>query len=1116
MTEKYKPLLFAFDLGTNSIGYWVYALNSKGEPESSKGGGVRIFSDGRDPKSKASLAVARREARAMSRRRDRYIRRRKALLRTLSEYGLMPRDAKMRRALVQETGDIAQKSGGGSDGPYELRARALDEKLPLEYIGRAVFHLNQRRGFKSNRKTDRKDNDLGKIGAGVRDLEAQIMASDARTYGEWLAKRRRAGQTVRLRAGSDLLTAEGYAFYPSRALLEAEFKAIWAAQAQYYPDILTSEREKHVFDIIFYQRPLKPPQVGKCAFNPKETRLAKAHPVFQAFRLYKEVNELEIVLDDLSHQKLNRAQRDKLIWLLRQKKKLSFAKLRTELKLPRTTTFNKESETRKDLVGDEVYVLMADAKRFGGQWADFTLEEQWAILTKLKEEEDPERLLDWLQAHYKLDDDQAIAIIDAPLPQGYGRLGLTALSAMLDALKEDVIPEAEAAKRCGYNHSRLGFESEAGEDCLPPYQEVMERHIPPGSGDEDVVELELKDSLRDGLKEGPIPIGYDLYKGRITNPTVHIGLNQLRRLVNDLLVKHGKPQSMVLELARDLQMSEKQKTEYNKAQAKNRREAEARGSLLQEMGQRNNGSNRVLLKLWEELNPKDPEGRVCIYSGQAISASMLFSGEVDIDHILPWSRTLDDSKANLILCISAANRQKRNRAPAEVTEWQSHYDEILARAQILPKNKRWRFAADAMARFEGEEDFVARQLTDTQYLSRLAKEYLECLYPFEEADEHGELKKRNHVWVTPGRLTEMLRRNWGLNSLLGDQDHAEVAQPKNRQDHRHHAIDAAVIGVTTRALLKHISGLARTVDSQNFDYAIKKIIADNPPWPSFREDLKAALQPIVVSHKPDHGRVSQAGYKLGKGQTAGQLHNDTAYGPTQETDAKGNPIVVRRKAFNSLVAKDIPNVRDERLQAELYSAIEGLQKDKDIAEALAVFQKTHKQFKNIRRVRVAETLSTIPIRDSDGKVFKGFKGDSNYRYDVWETLDGKWHCEVVTMFDVHQRDWTSPFHKDHPTARRVLRLQQNDMVAYNHPDKGYCIARVVKFGGNGQIFFAPHNEANTDNRNRDKDDPFKFFSKTASGLKAIQCRQIRISPSGQIFDPGPQDQESKAQKRQIA
>src|SRR5690606_28296764 len=124
-------------------------------------------------------AEGRRLARGMARRRDRYKRRRKAVIRTLVEYGLMPDDPAARRALVAETND--RRADQPASDVYALRARALDEKLPPHHIGRALFHLNQRRGFKSNRKTDRRDNDQGKIAEGISRLKAEIGHAGART-----------------------------------------------------------------------------------------------------------------------------------------------------------------------------------------------------------------------------------------------------------------------------------------------------------------------------------------------------------------------------------------------------------------------------------------------------------------------------------------------------------------------------------------------------------------------------------------------------------------------------------------------------------------------------------------------------------------------------------------------------------------------------------------------------------------------------------------------------------------------------------------------------------------------------------------------------------------------
>lgn len=1075
--------LFAFDLGTNSVGWTVLETEQDGTPRSILDAGVRIFSDGREPKSGTSLAAGRRVARGMARRRDRYKRRRKAVLRVLTEYGLMPDTPEARRNLVAETNDAKARI---PRDVYALRTRALDEKLPLFDIGRALFHLNQRRGFKSNRRAERRDNEQGKIASGIARLQQAMDLEGARTLGEFLFKRRGSDPQsrgwVRVRAqqiASDGNTsAEGYGFYPQRVMVEREFDRIWKAQAAFYPAVLTEDRRAHLFRVMFYQRPLKRPEVGKCSFNPEESRLPKAHPLFQEFRLYKELNELTVgegLRSGIKGTYLTLEQRDQLVSLMRGKKKSSFAALRKALKLPPTKRFIKESESRTDLAGDEVFAEMSHKTRFGNGWTGMTRDEQWQVIWRLQDTDDPLELDAWLEQVYGFEPDQRDAIADAKLPEGYGRLGETALSEILEELKAEVIPEAEAAKRAGYDHMRLNTGD--AKDELPKYQEALSRRIPPGSG----------------AADDP----YDVRMGRITNPTVHIGLNQLRRVTNALIRRHGKPDQIAIELARELKLNDKQKDEINRTNAKNRRDAERRSQELREaLHVEDNGYNRVLLKLWEELGDQ-PLNRTCVYCGQPISVSTLFSGEVDIDHILPWSRTLDDSLANRIVAHTHCNRQKGNSAPAEVPEWQGHYDEIIDRAERLRPNKRWRFAPDAMARFEKDRDFVARQLTDTQYLSRLAHEYLGVLFPDEEPNEWGVFEKRNHIRVVPGRLTEMLRRSWGLNSLLSDHN------AKNRNDHRHHAIDAIVVGVTTRWLLQQMATAAGRGEALG-EEDISRVA--ELPWPTFREDVKAVVDRIVVSHKADHGTLPRAGEP---GRTAGQLHNDTAYGLTGES-RNGVPIVVRRKPFLSLEPKDLGAIRDDLLRDHLETETYGLAGN-DFKAALLRIQRGDPAYRGIRRVRVVEALNVIAIRDQSGVPYKAYKGDANYRYDVWELPNGRWVHEVVTMFEAHDTGWSSAIRSANPAARKVLSLHQNDMVAYEHPDAGLTIARVVKFAQSGPVTFAPHNEGGAlKSRDGDREDSFKYFYKSAGAMRDIRLRQVRVDDIGRVFDPGAQDKDSRS------
>ena len=310
------------------------------------------------------------------------------------------------------------------------------------------------------------------------------------------------------------------------------------------------------------------------------------------------------------------------------------------------------------------------------------------------------------------------------------------------------------------------------------------------------------------------------------------------------------------------------------------------------------------------------------YCGDMVGAEMLFNGVADIDHILPYSRTLDDSPGNKVVAHRACNRSKGNKTPWE--RW--HTDEqrwanITDQVARLHKSKQWRFAPDAMERFETTAVFLARQLTDTQYLSKLARKYLSSLYA-----EQGE--GSGHVYVIPGRMTAMLRRLWGLNSLLPDHNFVENEHsdaPKNRLDHRHHAIDAAVTAVTTRSLVQQLADAAARAEKKDLDRLFEQL---PQPWSNFREDLGEKLARVIVSHKPDHGRKGRPA--PGHDVTAGRLHNDTAYGLTGEKAADGRtPIVVHRVPLMALRPSDLddPIRIDQHIEAAVALAYLGEQRE---------------------------------------------------------------------------------------------------------------------------------------------------------------------------------------------
>ncbi|MGK2959528.1 MAG: type II CRISPR RNA-guided endonuclease Cas9 [Acidimicrobiales bacterium] len=1023
---KYR---LSLDLGTNSLGWCLLELGDVGNPAGIITAGVRIFGDGRNPKDGSSLAVMRRGPRQMRRRRDRYLGRRERLMAALIKHGLMPQSEAERKALEHLD-------------PYELRARGVNAPISLFEFGRAIFHLNQRRGFKSNRKVDKgPDDDSGKIKSAIKLMRDKMGDSDAKTTGEYFYQLHKERKPVRARLHGEGAKAS-YDFYPDRGLTAKEFDLLWQTQQPFHPGALSETAKAEILDILLHQRPLRPVRPGKCTFEPHEERAPWALPVAQRKRILEELNKLRFGEFGRDMQPLTLEQRNILAAELGHRAKYSFDQMRKKLKLPTTVAFSDESEKRQELKGDETAVKLSKEQYFGQEWFGFIPEVQNEIVERLLNDDDETGLIAWLCDTYNLSEQTAQAIANVTLPEGHGSLGRTALGKIVPELEKEVVVYSEAMLRAGYHHS--DFRDGEIFDALPYYGIPLERYVAFGSGE-------------------PTDADEKRY-GKIANPTVHVGLNQVRKLVNAIIARHGHPEEVILEVARALKNSLKKRQDIEDEQKRNQDNNKKYREEMEKMGIADNGENRMRMRLWEELNRKDALDRRCPYSGEQISLNRLFTDEIEIDHILPFSKTLDNSAANRTVSLRRMNRIKGNRAPYNAFSSNPHpkiiWQDILDRAESLPDNKKWRFQPDAMQRFENEErDFLDRQLTDTQYLSRITKEYL------------SKVCDPNRVWVTPGRLTAMLRGRWGLNSILSDHNR------KNRTDHRHHAIDAIVIGVTDRGLLNKISRAAASAEAQHME----RLLADMPePFPNFRDHVKQKVQAILVSHKPDHGRQ-------------GALHNDTAYGIAAGPNAKGVSEVVTRvpiTSFKKMAELDL--IRDESWRERIKAAVEGLP-EKEMKQALQNLSDET----GIRRIRILQPMTVIPIKDKNGRVYKAYKGDGNSCYEIFLTPKGKWDGEVISTFDANQKNFTARWHKEYPTAPLVMRLFKDDLVELDH-DAQRRVMRVVQIT-QGKIILAEHHEGgNLRERDRSsaEDDPFKYLIKAPSALQKAGAKKAAVSILG--------------------
>lgn len=1022
------------DLGANSIGWVALRLDSSGHPCGLLNLGVRVYPDGRNPKDGSSLAAERRGPRAMRRNRDRYLRRRSKLLNALTRSGLMPVDEPARRHIA-------------ALDPYRLRKQALHERLTDFQLGRVLFHLNQSRGFKSNRKVDRGSNEGGLI----KDAAANTLAALAReghlTLGSWLADRHAGKRGVRVRLAGTGKTA-AYPFYPTREMVQHEFDTIWAAQCAWNPR-LTSEMSAELRSIIFHQRELKPQPVGKCWLEPGEPRAPRALPTAQRARIAQTLAHLRVQLPGMPDRPLSDKERGVLLSVLYRGSDLPLDKVRDKLLgLPGEADFNTRDEK---LVGCDTARRLGGKRAAGAEWHELDLAVQDAAVRAILESDNDESATEALLS-LGLSRQAAERAAGALLADGHAALSAKALGKILPHL-EAGMRYNDAVQAAGYRHHSDRRTGEKA-DRLPYYGRVLAERIGTGTGDAaDPEERRL---------------------GRAPNPTVHVALNELRRVVNDVIEQHGPPAQIVVETLRDLGRSKKQREEYEKVQKKNREANDRRRDMLAEMGLPINSGNLMRLRLWEEQAP-DPKNRVCPYSGKLITAraALSQSGEIEEDHILPFATTLDDGTANRILVTREANRAKARQTPYGAFGASKEWLAILERSALLPAEKRWRFQPDALEKFAREGDFLARHLTDSATIARWAVEYLGVLCP-------------GQVWSARGRLTDLVRRALGLSpAMLLDKG----GERKSRLDQRHHAIDAVVVALTDRSLLQRVTRAAQQADAAGE----RLLVAFDPPWDGFLEQVRAALAKMVVSYKPDTG-------------WQGGLHNATAYGPIANTGSKG-PNVVVRHPLESLATwspeEAKKRVRDPALATKVAAALAPAE---IVARKTALAQLHHPETTVVRRIRTVERLEgTQPIADRrTGKIYKLLKRDSNHRAELWRLPDGALKLIVVSTFDAAQeaeakRLGRRPVElRPHPAAKLLMRLHKNDAIAFG-TSGARQVMRVIKMR-DGQVTLAPHFEGgNLKARDAAKDDRFKYISAGAQRLYAENAQKLRVSPAGRVL-----------------
>ncbi len=328
---------------------------------------------------------------------------------------------------------------------------------------------------------------------------------------------------------------------------------------------------------------------------------------------------------------------------------------------------------------------LAGKKFFDKAWRGLSLDRQIEIVDRLLNDQDETTLVEWLVQHTGLDAETADRVASALLPDGHCRLGLRAIKKILPHMEAGK-NYPDAAKAAGYDHALLPTGEISATGRLPYYGEWLKDDVI-GTGDD-----------RDKN---------DKRWGRFPNPTVHIGLGQIRRVVKRADRRDrraGGDRNRVDEKLQAVTSRGGQKSKKSKPQTSERMKPATRKS--RSLDRPVNARNRLKMRLWEELNLRDPLDRRCPYTGEIVSIARLLSSEVDIDHLIPFQDCWDDSAANKIVCLTEANRRKGKHTPFEAFGHLPDWDAISLRADALPGGKRWRFKPDARQRFEEQGGFL--------------------------------------------------------------------------------------------------------------------------------------------------------------------------------------------------------------------------------------------------------------------------------------------------------------------------------------------------------------------------------------------------------------------------
>ncbi len=1017
--------VLGLDLGSSSIGWAIIEENSKEvvsdisdvvQEDKIVAIGSRIIPFNGDENTQFSKGQAitknadRTAKRTQRKGYDRYQLRRTTLLKKLTELGMYNGTT-----LRLSTLDL-----------WGLRAKSVSEQISLLELGRVLCHINQKRGHRTA-KSDYGDKKLGEfVGAVV--SRHQELREKGFTIGQFFYNALVCDPSFRCKEK----------VYPRDAYVE-EYDAIMQCQKQFYPDVLNSEVIAHLRDnIIFHQRPLKSCKhlVAKCELERHDVQrngrtyncgpkvAPRSSPLFQICKIWESINNLNVKnkYNDTLHITLE--QKREIFNYLNSNEKLTATNLKKLLGI-KTNEWQFGKSVGAGMQGNTTYCAIA--KALGGSAATQKLlkfELKYCEGTVVDTETgEITRVIDASYEHqplyqlwhtlYSISDIEELKKV---LRQRFG---------IEDESVIDSLSRIDFVK-AGYGNKS----SRAIRKILPYLQEGMQYYDAKIAAGYDDTTLTKEQNCARELAERLLPI----QKGELRQPVVEKVLNQLVNLVNALMEEYGRFDEIRIELARELKQSREERELATKAIGKNQRDNEAIAKRIQEEYCLVPTRSRIQKwKMWDESE------QTCMYCGDIVNVKEFLLGfGVEVEHIIPRSLRFDDSFSNKVCSCRKCNKEKNNltgydfmasRGESELKAYIERVNDFAERKKISNTKRRNLLTKGS----ELSNDFIDRQLRESQYIAKKAKEMLQTIC--------------HNVYSTSGSVTDFIRHLWGWDEVLHslnferyravglteevereiDGKRVQVERIKDwtkRMDHRHHAIDALTIACTKQGYIQRINNLnslkevsfrplsseEQGADTQQRLTRLERYIKQQPHFST--AEVTRAVEGVAVSFKSGK-RVATMGkrhvYKGGKRSLAqsgivvprGALSEESVYGRITNSETGKKEYVIKYKV-GAIALKDVDYVVDKRIREILRERLEQFDGKPEKAFATPILDH---QGREIRSVRCYTGLSSVvPLRSNkQGEPIAFVKPGNNHHVAIYEDEKGKWQEHIVTFWHAVER-----------------------------------------------------------------------------------------------------------------